>query len=144
MTKVFKKNLNESSRKPNKIWVDKGGEFYNRSMKSWLQYNDIGMYSVNNETKSVVAEKFIRTLRKKIYKYMGVDLKLEVGDNARISKYKNIFAKYYSPDWSVEFLWLKKIKILVRGSILLETVTRKRKSFDNSFNSWINNRDVVI
>ena len=93
MTKVFKKNLNESSRKPNKIWVDKGGEFYNRSMKSWLQYNDIGMYSVNNETKSVVAEKFIRTLRKKIYKYMGLDLKLEVGDNARISKYKNIFAK---------------------------------------------------
>ena len=44
-------------------------------MKSWLQYNDIGMYSINNETKSVVAEKFIRTLRKKIYKYMTLELK---------------------------------------------------------------------
>ena len=48
--------------KTNKIWVDKGSEFYNRSMESWLEKNDIEMYSTRNEGKSVVAEIFIRTL----------------------------------------------------------------------------------
>ena len=37
ITNAFQKILDESGRKPNKIWVDKGSEFYNRSMKSWLQ-----------------------------------------------------------------------------------------------------------
>ena len=36
ITKAFQKILDESGRKPKKIWVDKGTEFYNRSMKSWL------------------------------------------------------------------------------------------------------------
>ena len=49
--------------------VDKGGEF-NRSMKSWLEKNDIEMYSTHNEGKYVVAERFIRTIKNKIYKYM--------------------------------------------------------------------------
>ena len=39
-------------------------------MKSWLQYNDIKMYSTHNEGKSVVDERFIRTLNNQIYKYM--------------------------------------------------------------------------
>ena len=51
-------------RKPNKIWIDKGSEFYNRSMKSWLKDNDIEMYSTHNEGKSVAAERFITTLKK--------------------------------------------------------------------------------
>ena len=38
---AFQSILNKSNRKPNKIWVDKGSEFYNRSMKSWLEKNDI-------------------------------------------------------------------------------------------------------
>ena len=38
---AFQKLLDESNRKPNKIWVDKGSEFYNRSMKSWIEKNDI-------------------------------------------------------------------------------------------------------
>ena len=41
---AFKKILDDSKRKPNKIWVDKGSEFYNRSIKSWLENNDIEMY----------------------------------------------------------------------------------------------------
>ena len=63
---AFQKVLNKSDRKPNKIWIDKGGEFYNRSMKSWLEKNDIKMYSSHNERKSVVAERFMRTFKKKI------------------------------------------------------------------------------
>ena len=67
---AFQKILNDSQRKPNNIWVDKGSEFYNKSMKSWLQDNDIVMYLTHNEGKSVVAERFIKTLKNKIYKYM--------------------------------------------------------------------------
>ena len=54
--------LDTSGRKPNKIWIDKGSEFYNRSMKSWLQDDDMEMYSTHNKEKSVVAERSIRAL----------------------------------------------------------------------------------
>ena len=47
------------------MWVDKGSEFYNNSFKKWFQDNDIEMYSTNNEGKSVIAERFIRTLKNK-------------------------------------------------------------------------------
>ena len=61
---AFQKILNDSKRKPNKIWVDKGSECYNRSMKLWLEKNNLKMYSKYNEGKSVVAERFIRNLKK--------------------------------------------------------------------------------
>ena len=60
---AFQKILKESDRKPNKIWVDKGSEFYNSSFKKWLKDNYIEMYSIHNERKSVVTERFIRTLK---------------------------------------------------------------------------------
>ena len=62
--------LKQSNKNPNKIWVDKGSEFYNAYFKKWLRDNDIVMYSTHNEEKSVVAERFIKTLKSKIYKYM--------------------------------------------------------------------------
>ena len=61
---AFNKTIKQSNRKPNKIWVDQGGEFYNHNFKKWLSSNDIIMYSTCNEGKSVVAERFIRTLKK--------------------------------------------------------------------------------
>ena len=70
ITNAFQKNLKESNRKPNKKWVDKGSEFYNSSFKKWLKDNDIEIYSINNEGKSVVTERFIRNLKTKIYKYL--------------------------------------------------------------------------
>ena len=119
--------------------------------------NDIEMYSIHNEGKSVAAERFIRTLKAKIYKYITsilknvyigklddiineynntyhrtikmkpidvkdntyVDFKKEandrdpkfkVGNHVRISKYKNIFAKGYKPNWSEEIFVIKKVK----------------------------------
>ena len=54
--------------KPNKIWVDKGSEFYNAYFKKSLRDNNFVMYSTHNEGKSVVAEIFIRTLKSKICK----------------------------------------------------------------------------
>ena len=154
---AFQKILDDSNRKPNKIWVDKGSEFYNSSFKKWLKDNDIEMYSIHNEGKSVVAERFIRTLKTKIYKYMTsisknvyidkldnivsecintyhrkikmkpVDVKdntcidsskdvndkgpkFKVGDHVRICKYKNIFAKGYTPNWSEEGFVIKKVE----------------------------------
>ena len=115
------------------------------------------MYSTYNEGKSVVAERFIRTLKSKIYKYMtsisknvyideldyivykhnnayhttikmkpidvkdntyistdketnNKDPKFKVGDRVRISKYKNIFANGYTPNWSEEVFVIKKVK----------------------------------
>ena len=115
------------------------------------------MYSTHNEGKSVVAERFIRTIKNKVYKYMtsisknvyidkldGIvhkynnkkhiriklkpfdvkdntyidfgkevndnDPKFKVGDHVRISKYKNIFAKGYTPNWSEKLFVIKEIK----------------------------------
>ena len=154
---AFQSILKQFDRKPNKIWVDKGSEFYNNYFKNWLQDNDIVMYSTHSEGKSVAAERSIRTLKNKLYKYMtsisknvyidklddivneynntyhraikmkpidvkdntyiefdkevnGKDPKFKVGDNVRISKYKNIFAKGYTPNWSEEIFVIQEIK----------------------------------
>ena len=66
----FQKILDDSNRKPKKIWVNKGSKFYNSSFKKWLKDSDIEMYSIHNEGKSVVAERLVRTLTTKIYKFM--------------------------------------------------------------------------
>ena len=58
-------------------------------MKSWLEKNDIKMYSTHNEGKSVVAERFIRTIKNKIYKYMT-----SVSKNVYIDKSDDIVHKY--------------------------------------------------
>ena len=51
ITNTFQNNLDVSNHNSNKIWVDKGCEFYNRSMKSFLKNKDIEMYSTHNEGK---------------------------------------------------------------------------------------------
>ena len=148
-----------SKRKPNKIWVDQGSEFYNNTFKDFLKINNIKMYSTYNEGKSVVAERFIRTLKNKIFKHMTAvsknvyfdelddifdkynntvhrtiktkpvdvtsdsdaecnenfnktDPTFKVGNNIRISKYKNIFAEGYTPNWSEEVFVISKIKTI--------------------------------
>ena len=59
---AFQRIISEG-RKPNKIWVDQGSEFYNNSFKKFLKTNNTEMYLIYNEGKSVVAERFIRTLK---------------------------------------------------------------------------------
>ena len=58
---AFQEFLDKSGCKPNKIWVDKGSEFYNSSLKKWLKDNDTEIYLIHSEEKFVVAERFIRT-----------------------------------------------------------------------------------
>ena len=67
---AFKKIILEGQRKPNKIWIDQGSEFYNQSFKTFSKINNIEMYSTYNEGKCVVAERFIRTLKNKMCKHM--------------------------------------------------------------------------
>ena len=59
-----------------------------KSIKSWLEKNDIEIYSTNNEEKSVITERFIRTLKNKIYKYMT-----SLSKNVCIDKLDNIVKK---------------------------------------------------
>ena len=60
LVNAFQKMLHDSNRKPNKIWVYKGSEFYNSSFKKLLKDNGIEMYSIRNKGKSIVAERFVR------------------------------------------------------------------------------------
>ena len=190
-----------------------------------VRKNGIEVYSTHNEEKSVAAERFIRSIKNKIYKHMTsisknayidklydivneyndakrrttkmkpIDLKdntyidfgkevndndpkFKVGDHVRISKYKNIFAKGYTPNWSEEVFVIKKIKNTVPWIYVIddlngeeitgtfyekelqkidqqefrtEKVIKKKgdklyvkwKGYDNSFNSWIDKKDLV-
>ena len=89
---AFDKIIKQYNRKPNKIWVDQGGEFYNNVFEKWLSDNDINMYSMYNEGKSVVAERFTRTLKNKLYKHMtatGKNVYYDVLDDV-VNKYNNV------------------------------------------------------
>ena len=59
-----------SNRKPNKIWVDQGSEFYNNSFNDFLKINNTEMYLTYSEGKSAAAERFIITLKNNIFKHM--------------------------------------------------------------------------
>ena len=66
---AFLEIVNESNRKPNKLWIDQDTEFYNKLLPKWLEdNNNILMYSPHNEGKSVITERFIKVLKSKIYK----------------------------------------------------------------------------
>ena len=183
------------------------------------------MYSTFNEGKSVVAKRFIKTLKNKIFKHMTaisknvyidvlddivnkynntvhktikmkpIDVtgdsyveynedfnkkgpKFKVNDHVRISKYKNIFAKGYVPNWSEEVFIVNEIKNTVpwtytindlngepitgtfyekelqktnQKEFRIEKILKRKgdklyvkwKGYDNSFNSWINKKDIL-
>ena len=90
---AFQSILKKYNRKPNKIWVDKGSEFYNSHFKKWLKDNNIKIYSTHNDRKSVVAERFIRTLKNKNYKYMtsiSKNVYIDILDDI-VDKYSNTY-----------------------------------------------------
>ena len=226
LLKNLKKYINTSDRKPDKIWVDHGSEFYNNKFKNFFKKNDIEMYSTFKKEKSVAAKRFIKTLKNKIYKHMTYigknvyfnvlddivrkyyntvhsfikikpkdvtddsffgyveesnkkDPKFKVGNYVRISKHKNIFAKGYTQNWSEEIFVINKVQNTVPWTYLIndlkngeeimgsfyekelqktyqiefriQNVIEKKgnklffkwKGYDNSFNSWINKKDII-
>ena len=146
-------------------------------METWLEKKAKEMYSTHNEERSVVAERFIRTLKNKIDKYktsissnvyidkldnmvnkykntyhstikmkpVGLksgtyidfdkknnkeDPNFKVHNHVRISKYKNIFAKGYVPNWSEQVFVIKNVKDTVPCTYLIndfkdEEIVRK-------------------
>ena len=70
---AFQKIISEG-RKQKKIWVDQSSKFYNNFFKDFLKLNNTEMYSKYNEEKSVVNERFIRTLKNKIFKHISKQL----------------------------------------------------------------------
>ena len=94
ITNAFQKILGTSNSKTNKIWVDKGSEFCTRSMKSWLEKNAMEMNSTNNEERSVVTERFIRTFKNKMCKYMTLvskNVSIDKLDDKLVNKYDNTY-----------------------------------------------------
>ena len=92
---AFQSTLDNSKRKPNKIWNDQGSEFYDTHFKKWLKDNNIEMYSTHNQGKSVVAERFIRTLKNRIYKHMTANSENVYFNflNDIVDKYNNTYHK---------------------------------------------------
>ena len=89
ITSAFQKVLDKSGHKQNEKQIDKGTELYNRSMKSCLHDNNIEMYLIQNEGKSVVAGRFTRTLNNVIYKHMTEVSKNVYSDKLIVDKYNN-------------------------------------------------------
>ena len=85
---AFQKILKKSNRRPRKILVDKGSEFCNSHFKKWFKDNNTEMYSTHNE-ETVISERFIRTLKNKIYKYMT-----SVSKNVSLDKLDVIVDEY--------------------------------------------------
>ena len=75
--------------KPNKIWVDQGGEFYNKLFKRFSKLNNTEMYSTYNEGKSVVDERFITTLKNKVFRDM-----IAISKNVYFDVLDDILNKY--------------------------------------------------
>ena len=158
-----------------------------------VRKNSIEMYSTDNEGKSFIAERFIRTLKNKIYKYMtsvaktvSIDKlgdivnkynniyhstikmkavhvnsntyvesskeinnknpKFIVGDDPAISKYENIFAKGYTPNWSEEIFVIKKDKNTVPQTYVINDVNEEEivgKFYENELQK-INQKEFRI
>ena len=73
ITEAFNKILKQSNRKPDKLWVDQGSEFFNRVMDQWLKSNDIERYNTFNEGKAVVVERFNRTIKSRMWKFFSAN-----------------------------------------------------------------------
>ena len=86
----FKKIISDG-RKTNKVWFHQGTEFYNTNFKKFLKISNIEIYSTYNEGISAVAERFIRTLKNKIFKHMTA-----ISENAYFDMLDDIVNKYYS------------------------------------------------
>ena len=162
---AFQKIWDDSNRKPNKIWVEKGSEFHNNSR----DHRTIKMKPIDVKDNIYVDSK--KEVNDK-------DPKFKIGDHVRISKYKKIFAKEHTPNWSEEVFLITKIKNTVPWTYVINDLNNegiigtfyekelqktnqkefrtekvikrmgdklyvKWKGYNSSFNSWINKKDLA-
>ena len=120
---AFNKTIKQSnSRKPNKIWVDQGSEFHNNVFKKRLSDNDIIMYSTYNEGKSVVAERFIKTLKSKLYKHMTA-----IGKNVYYDVLDEVVNEYNSTKHST--IKMKPIDVIDNKRVYIDEHNEKDSRF---------------
>ena len=110
---AFQKIVNNLKRKANKIWVDQGSEFYNSQFKKFLKENNIEMYSTYTQgIYTVVADRFIKTLKNKIFKHMATvskkvcfDVLDDIVDKYNNTSHKTIKMKpiYVKSDFYAEY-----------------------------------------
>lgn len=165
VTKAMESILNSMNHPINKIHVDMGNEFYNKTMARMLKDRNIQIYSTFTTKKAAIVERFNRTLKSKMWKkfsyrgsYKWTDIlpklidkynntkhrtikmapnkvnsqneqhlldtvynyklvirektkpKFNIGDHVRLNKYKHIFEKAYTPNWTAEIFKIKKIQ----------------------------------
>ena len=120
---AFNKIIKQSnSRKPNKIWGDQGSEFYNNVFNKWLSDNDVIMYSTYNESKSVVAEGFIRTLKNKLYKHTTA-----IGKNVYYDVLDDVVNEYNSNKHST--IKMKPIDVIDNKRVYIDEHNEKDSIF---------------
>ena len=124
----FQKMLDNSTRKSNKIQVDKGSKFYNSSLTAvsknvYIDKLDDIVDEYNNTYHRIIKMKPIEvkdnTYIDSIKDVNDKDSKFKVGDHVRISKCKNIFAKRYTKNWSEEVFVIKEVKNTVPWTYII-------------------------
>ena len=131
------KKIISGKRKPNKIWVDQVSEFYNYSFKDFLKINNIEMYSTYNEGKSVVAKRFIGTLKNKIFKHMTAiskDVYFHMLDDI-VDKYNNTvhrIIKMKPIDVNL-FIFTGTLKNML---LVLSLILALKQTFTEHINGW--------
>ena len=115
--------------------MNKGSEFYNRSLKSFLQNDNIEMDSMHNEGKSVVFERFNKTLKKKIYKCMTSISKNVCTDKLDyiVNKYNNTYHKPIKMK-PVKIKHIYMLLMILKAKKLLECFTKKNCKKNNKIN----------
>ena len=90
-TTAFKKLIETSKRKPEKVWSDRGKEFYNKTFLDFLKQNEIQIYSTHSDLKAVFVERFNRTLLDLIKEPMYIEGKACWLNhiNSALDKYNN-------------------------------------------------------
>jgi len=87
------KNIFAEGRVPEKIWADKGREYYNKDVKYLLKKEGVELYSTENEEKSSVVERWNRTMKSNMYKYFTANLTRTYLDvlPEMVEKYNNTY-----------------------------------------------------
>ena len=177
---AFKKIISKG-RKPNKIWVNQGSEFYNNSFKHMTAISKNVYFDVLDDIVNKYNNTVHRTIKIKPTDvtddsyvdynedFNKKDPKFKVGDHVRISKYKNIFAKgfvvnkikntvpwtYVINDLNGEKIsgsfYEKELQKTNQKEFRIKKVLKRRgdklyvkwKQYDNRFNSWIDEKDLI-
>ena len=148
---AYIKIVNESNSKTNKSWVNQVREFYNKLIQEWLDDNDILMYMTYNEGKSVISERFMKTLRDKIYKKMTANDRKsypsylnKIEDQCNNTYHSSVGKKLLM---LIILLWLKKLRQILKLlnlKLMIVRVTTSKNIFSNGYTENLSREIFII